>query len=348
MQVINDQSGTGNFCHGLFSEYIFNGYHGDDSYKQIKSDSWPVEEFSEADLNDAVATFSNQHDQVGIFEPKGINSVVMVAHSHGTIYVYALDEDIAGATAGLEWAKNRFPKKDLSDERKASISFWYYTPQGPNATNRTIDVPVWDDIKNNYTKSVKDNLIPLYETKEWQSENGQLILWSGEPGTGKTFALRSLASAWKDWCDFHYITDPDKFFGDHADYMIRVLLDSAHDDKWKVLILEDAGEMLKVDARKEVGQALSRLLNVVDGIIGQGLKVLVIVTTNEEMGKLHPAMVRSGRCAQKLEFKPLTAEEVEEWGATHGVTPDKPLTIAQLYAKLNGTDDSEEESKVGF
>jgi hypothetical protein len=43
-------------------------------------------------------------------------------------------------------------------------------------------------------------------------------------GTGKTFGLRALAWEWREWCDFHYIVDPDTFFGQHADYLMSVLL----------------------------------------------------------------------------------------------------------------------------
>ena len=49
-----------------------------------------------------------------------------------------------------------------------------------------------------------------------------------------------------------------------------------------------------MDAKERTGQALSRFLNVVDGLIGQGLRLLVLVTSNEELGKLHPAVSRPG------------------------------------------------------
>ena len=36
-------------------------------------------------------------------------------------------------------------------------------------------------------------------------------------------------------------------------------------------MLEDTGELLDPDAKTVIGQGLSRFLNVVDGLIGQGL-----------------------------------------------------------------------------
>jgi hypothetical protein len=153
------------------------------------------------------------------------------------------------------------------------------------------------------------------------AHGGQLILWHGEAGTGKTFALRALAWEWRDWCEFHYIVDPDSFFGEHADYLMSVLTqpgyaempdprfmryaamtggympmgDGASEDgeegskAWRLLVLEDTGELLTPDAKSVIGQGLSRFLNVVDGLIGQGLRVLVLVTTNEPIKTLHPA-----------------------------------------------------------
>lgn len=73
---------------------------------------------------------------------------------------------------------------------------------------------------------------------------------------------------------------PEVFFGQRADYMVDVLLED--DDRlaldemedlsrsnWRLLVLEDTGELLAADAKERTGQGLSRLLNLVDGIVGQ-------------------------------------------------------------------------------
>ncbi len=110
---------------------------------------------------------------------------------------------------------------------------------------------------------------------------------------------------------------------------------------WRLLVLEDTGELLQPDAKAVIGQGLSRFLNLADGLIGQGLRVLVLVTTNEEIRKLHPAVARPGRSAANVLFAPLGDEEAISWLAAHGVEGDggrSSATIAELYARLEGLD----------
>ena len=119
---------------------------------------------------------------------------------------------------------------------------------------------------------------------------------------------------------------------------------------WRLLILEDTGELLSADARIQAGQGLSRFLNVVDGLIGQGLRILVLVTTNEEIGRLHPAVARPGRCAAKILFTPIPPEQANAWLAErdHDATVSAPLTLAALYAIVEGWDAVTERQATGF
>ena len=104
------------------------------------------------------------------------------------------------------------------------------------------------------------------------------------------------------------------------------------------------------DAKTIIGQGLSRFLNVVDGLIGQGLRVLVLVTTNEELRALHPAVSRPGRCAANVDFGALLPDEASAWLGRHGI-PDgrrESRTIASLYAELEGFAPDDTPPPVGF
>lgn len=133
------------------------------------------------------------------------------------------------------------------------------------------------------------------------------------------------------------MTDPETFFGTRPKYMLDVLLDEEDDEFWRLLVLEDTGELLAADAKQQTGQALSRLLNVVDGLIGQGLRVLVLVTTNESLGRLNPAVARPGRCASIVEFSAFDPDEASRWLTAHGVEgPSRSATLAELFAAGEG------------
>src|SRR6266545_6651164 len=139
------------------------------------------------------------------------------------VYVEAAAATREPIQALLERLREQLPAPDPSSAHEVTVTFWTYGPHGPMPSWRSIAVPSWDEIRDNYAARTGAGLEGLMH--DWQpAHGGQLVLWHGAAGTGKTFGLRALAWQWREWCDFHYIVDPDAFFGQHADYLMSVLL----------------------------------------------------------------------------------------------------------------------------
>jgi hypothetical protein len=319
-------------------EHVFNAAVERDRLVHVQSVEVPREQ---EDLGELAALgrvevswrLPDGHDAVVSLDDGGVAMLIAGAGSCEIIVAGRRPNRVARAVDRLAAAlrSDPVPRDDVA------LRFWCGDRKRPRR-RRSSDAPAWAAIEGNYPVPVRAAIERLVAARG--PEGGSLLLWHGAPGTGKTHAIRALARAWRPWCTVHCVTDPERLLLD-PDYLLRVATSDVDEDEaadWRLIVLEDAGELMDVSARAEIGQGLSRLLNLADGLLGQDVHALLLVTTNEPIARLHPAVRRPGRCWAAVEFAPFDAGEAAGWLALRGVhqAPGRAATLAELYAIAAG------------
>ena len=205
--------------------------------------------------------------------------------------------------------------------------------QGSYGIRKTeIEVKPFDcDIKKNYNDDLPyDRLNELINSNEQE-----LILLHGEPGTGKTSIIKKLVNDNADveflYFDFNMLTS----FSDSK------IFDFLLDHKNHVFIIEDC-EKLFTD-RNNGNQYLNTMLNLTDGIIGEAFAIKFVCTFNCPPSKIDKAVMREGRLSLIYEFKKLSLEKTKALVPT----ATEEMTLAQIYhTEDNGN--KKKDKKIGF
>lgn len=214
-----------------------------------------------------------------------------------------------------------------------------------------MNIPEDIDIKLNYGEkflNIEKQIIDRLN----KNDKG-LYMFHGAPGAGKSTFLKYLTT--KVNKDFIYIpaTMIESFVNNPN------TLSSLLQKKNSVLILEDAEKtIVKRMGDNYDSSAVTSLLNLSDGILGDILKCPIILTYNCPKQDIDEALRRKGRLQVDYEFGPLNIEDAKKLAKHLGFSKkeieeniNKEMVIAEIYNLTKKTEMGEskkEEKRIGF
>ncbi len=200
------------------------------------------------------------------------------------------------------------------------------------------------DLQRHYN----DDIVTIHNTvlKNLRlKDKSGLILFHGQPGTGKSTYIRYLIHQLKKKVLFM----PPKLAAnlDTPDFTKLLILFPN-----SVFIIEDAEDLL-VSREQFNNSSISMLLNLTDGLLGESLGIQIIATFNTHLQNIDKALLRKGRLTALYEFKPLAIEKskklLQEIG--NGTTNvHAPMTLADIYntEQTEFSDVTKKRNSIGF
>jgi hypothetical protein len=292
------------------------------TFEMYEVDIKKISEWLEANFSDVIIS---KHKREKYSEKDGEEML-------STIYVFKDDIvlEIASDMMQMAYGKGTKLKADLIEGvkkfvkmEKSGISMIVQSKMG--LMPKDLEIKKQDvDLSLHYNDgfdAVDDQL-----KRELSDEDGSgLYLLYGAPGTGKSSYIKYLIHQ----VNKRMVFLPPKVALNLDDF---ALTDFLLDNRNIILVIEDAEELLKTDNNSRTS-AISMLLNLTDGILGDGLGIKIIATFNTELHQIDPALMRKGRLKLMYEFNKLSIPKSKALLSHLGIEKEvhNPMNLSEIY-----------------
>ena len=225
-----------------------------------------------------------------------------------------------------------------NNEEKPVINWLTYSKSGFAAISF--------DIKENYNLDVSihyNDSLPYENLLNFCKEDKcGLTLLHGNPGCGKTTLIKNLI--YQTGKNF-YMLDADMLANSSNAAFVEYLIDH----KNSIFVIEDC-EKLLMDRATSNNPWIGTLLNLTDGMLGEGLGIRFICTFNSDISTIDKALLREGRLAICYELKPLCKEKAKVLCKKENREfKNRDMSLAEIFkSKILDTKLNKPIKRIGF